>query len=194
MQTIKIKFHNDDSGNCRTTFKEVGRNKYYNRLDSGGWYTVYPSNGYWESCDRVKDDMVFEIVDFEGNTLFTESNANLGAFISLSDKAKQITEEFRERLSLTTREEWHKWLESDMEAFSYNGYVDNWLHFEVKALPGAGTGEEHGHPLEEYSHLGMDFVVRAVSHEHKICGKKWVQVAIFEKKENSCVAICGYIL
>ena len=194
MNTIKIKLHNSDPSECRTTFKEVDRKKYYNRLDSGGWYTVYPSGGYWESCDRVKNDIVFEVVDFEGNTLFTESNANLGAFISLGDKAKQIASEFSANMSLTAHDEWRKWLEADMETFGYKGYVDNWLHFEVKTFPGAGIGEEHGHPLREYNHLGIDFVVRAVSHEHKICNKKWVQVAIFEKKENSRVAICGYVL
>jgi len=190
MDTIKIKFHHEESGKCTTIFKDVDSNKYYSRLDKGGWYTVYPSKGYWESCDRVSNDIVFEILDFNGNTLFTESNANLGAFISLSDKAKQVANVCKEGLELTADDDWRKWLKADMEAFNYTSYVDNWLFYEVSTLLRA----ERECPLMGYSHLGVDFVVLAVNYEHKICKKRWYQIAIYEKKDYKCVAICGYML
>ena len=86
--TFRVKFHHENSGNCTTTFKEVDGKRYFNRLHHDGWATVYPSGGYWESEALIRSDVVFIVVDSDGNELFRESNANLGAFQSVYDRAK----------------------------------------------------------------------------------------------------------
>jgi len=186
---IKITFLHEDTGNCKTTFKEIGKENYYNRIehnDSGYWYTVYPSNGYWENNSKVKDDIVFEICNFDGNLLFTESNANIGAFKSISQKAKEISIEWVKKLSLQSHEKWKKWLSDEMTACEYKGDIDNWLYYEPK------SELEMGEIIYEYEHFGIKFHIFKLDMIHPICGKKWIDVSIINNCTNECLKICGY--
>lgn len=115
-KTVRVIYHHEDRSMCGTTFKAVDEPRYYNRIDRSGWYTVRPSKGYWESDTEVRDDITFEVVDGDGNTLFSESNASLGAFQSVSDRASQFAREWAEMLRLSDYEAWKKWLSSDMES------------------------------------------------------------------------------
>jgi hypothetical protein len=183
---IRVKYHHECRCLCQTTFKAVGRPRYYNRLDQAGWFTVYPSKGYWESESQVRDDITFKVVDGNGNTLFTESNANLGSFQSVSDRASQFAKEWSEMLRLSDYDTWKKWLSSDMKAHGYTGYVDNWLHANNKTVEVETIGS--------YEHLGLDFGIVSERMEHTICGKMWHYVYIENLRDKETVALCGFIL
>ena len=148
----------------------------------------------WKNSAKFSGKVLFEVLDSNGNLLFTESNDNLGSFISLEDKTMQVSEDYAKRLGLSTFEEWSKWLIAEKKNFDYKDGNYKWILAESQEIPGKAIGENHRHPLEEYSHLGVGFVVRSVSTEHKICGKKWSEVKIFNKKSKECIAVCGYIL
>ena len=189
MKTIQVKYHHEESGLCQTTFKAVGEKRYFNRVESanfGCWCTVYPSQGLWESSDKVKDDVVFEILDNNGNILFAESNANLGAFKSIGKKASEVASEYADSLSLRPHEEWNKWLRSDMGTFGYTGDPDNWLY--------ADPIVKHAKILSEYKHLGLVFRVIIEDVVHPICGKTWNIVYIQNIQNDNYESICGYHL
>ena len=186
---IKITFLHDNPGNYKTTFKEIGKENYYNRIeygDSGCWYTAYPSNGYWENNSKVKDDIVFEVCDVDGNLLFNESNAIIGAFKSIGKKAKEISTEWFEKLALQSQEKWQKWLFDEMMVYEYTGSINKWLYSEPK--PESETSEI----LYEYEHFGIKFSIFSINMFHPICGKKWTDVSIINKNTNRSVEICGY--
>jgi len=161
------------------------KTRYFNRLDSREWYTVYPSGGYWESDTRVRDDVVFEIVDNDGNLLFTESNAGPKTFCTAREKAKKVATEYAEKLNLSTYEEWRKWLLEDMNTHGYKGYADNWLYAE--------TGRRGCEKIAEYKHLGMDFAVYKEKMDHIICGKRWFHFYVYNVSEKRTEAVCGFI-
>lgn len=187
MKKIRVKFHHEDSGKCSTTFVTVGEEKHrcFNRLDSGGWYTVYPSGGYWESDCPVRPDVVFIVVDNDGKVLFEESNANLGAFQSVYNRARQMAKEWAEKLCLKTYDDWKTWLASDMDKHGYTGYVDNWLHAETGLL---GT-----ETIGSYEHLGIDFVIHNEKLDHIICGKEWRYISVYNMSNKNTEAICGFM-
>ena len=185
---IKVRFHHEDSGNCQTTFKEINKTNYYNRVESdnyGRWYTVYPSNGYWENCSKVKKDVVFEVLDFKNNLLFTESNGNIGAFKSIGKKAKEISGKWVDKLSLRSHKKWYEWLLNEMTYSGYKGYIDNWLYVEPKS--------ESYKKIGKYEHLGIGFSVVRENMTHPVCGKKWTSVYIVNNNSDICEEICGYI-
>jgi len=189
MKTIKIKYHHENPGDCQTTFKEVDGDKYYNRVESerfGCWYTVYSQQGYWENSGEVKNDVVFEVVDDAGQTLFTENNGNLGAFKSIGKKAREIAGDYAERLKLCSHEKWTKWLCEEIEAYGYKGDRDNWLYFIPKSKEYKIIGE--------YMHLGIKFRVLIESIVHPVCGKTWNMMYIKNMETDACEEICGYHL
>jgi hypothetical protein len=163
----------------------VGKKRYFNRFDSGEWYTVYPSNGYWESDTPVSKNVEFIIVDKDGNELHREHNGGPKTFQTISERAKQFSEEWAAKLRVASYDEWKKWLYADMEAHGYGGYVDNWLFAETKT-----TGEE---TLGSYDHLGFRFCIIAQDVEHKICGKKWRYVFVKNMDADTVEAICGFL-
>lgn len=187
--SVKVMFHHEDTGNCQTTFKEVCRARYFNRVehgDFGCWYTVYPFQGYWENSSEVKNDVVFEVVDFDGNLLFTESNGNIGAFYSIGRKAKEVAAELAEKLSLRSHEEWHYWLSRDMVICKYKDYVENWLYAEPEARGWETIGR--------YQHLGIRFAIITGDMIHPSSGKKWRVVYIENQRSGNCEEICEYVL
>jgi len=189
MKIIKVKLHGEEPGECKTIFKETGNDKYYNRIESdkfGCWYTVYPSQGYWENANKVKDDVVFEITDGYGNLLFSESNGNLGAFKSIGKKARETALNLAEKLRLHSYDDWSGWLCADMAPCGYTGYRDNWLHYEPKT--------KNSKIIEEYMHLGIKFRIIIENVVHPICGKTWNIVYIQNTETDVCEAICGYHL
>ena len=186
---IKVKFHRDEPKNCKTVFKSITESRFFNRIESGKfncWYTSYPSNGTWESDDEVSDNVVFEVVDLKYNLLFTESNSSLGALSSIGRKAKEISGEYIKNFSLRSYKEWSKWLTGDMKMYGYNGYRDNWLHYEYELANKKIIGG--------YKHLGIEFSVVMEDMIHDICDKKWSSVHIVNNRNNNCEDICGYIL
>lgn len=189
MKTIRVKFHHEDSGLCQTTFVTVDEpRRYFNRTDGnqfGCWYTVYPSQGYWENSSVVSSDVSFEIFDDEGVVLFAESNDNLGAFSSIGEKAKEVAAEYSRNLNLKTFAEWKTRVSSDMGKFSYDDYIENWLYYEVESKGWRSIGE--------YSHLGIKFAVIEARMMHRISGIRWIEVYIENQKISNCEAICGYI-
>lgn len=185
--TIQVKFHHEDSGFCRTTFKAVNEDKYFNRIESdkfGCWYTVYPSQGYWENSSEVKKDVMFEVVDNDGKVLFIESNGNIGAFSSTGKKARDIAADIANWFLLKPYEDWKQWLLADKVIHGYTGYDDNWLHAEA----GCHGSKEIG----RYYHLGIKFIIYVERMDHIICGKEWRYVHIVNEGNNS-EAICGFL-
>jgi len=193
MRIIKVEFYEEDPSYCRTTFVDKENDRYYHRNFDNTWDTTYPSEGYMESCDSVKNDVAFHVVDSEGNVLHVEVVGQPPTFVPIHKKMEQVIADFIGRLGLTSKDDWSKWLAAEMDAHNYKSY-NNWLGYETKIVPGAGIGEEHGHILEKFSYFGMNFDVRAVSREHKICDKKWVEVSIFCSGNNGRVRTCGCIL
>ena len=191
MKTIRVKSHHENSGHCTTTFKAVDTvpDRYYNRIKGsngdGCWCTVWPVQGYWESDTPVRDDFVFEVVDDDGNVLFTESNASLGAYASVSKKAREMAAEITANMSLKPYEEWKSWLAADMEKHGYSGYVENWLYAE--------SGNRGCTQISRYKHLGMEFIICDERMDHIICGKEWRCVSIINARNNNCEALCGFI-
>lgn len=189
IKTIRVRYHHEDSGQCQTTFKAVGENRYYNRIehgDFGCWHTVYPSQGLWESSGEVRDDIVFEVLDNDGNILFTEGNGNLGAFKSIGTKAREIAAEYERSLSLSSHEEWRAWLLGYAGDCGFTGESDNWLYWK----PNTRLMK----PMSEYMHLGLKFRVLIETVAHPVCGKTWNIVYIQNLKSEVCEAICGYHL
>jgi len=183
--TFRVKYYAEERGFCKTIFKVVDQDRYFNRIESGSWHTVYPSQGYWENDTLVRNDVIFEVVDGAGNVLFTESNGNLGAFTTISKKAREVSAGFVTNLSLKPYEEWRDWLLADKSVYGYTGYDDNWLHCIPK--------EKSAETLEEYSHLGLTFRVIIDKMEHPICGKRWRTIYILNVKNNNCEALCGFL-
>jgi hypothetical protein len=186
MKTFRVTFHHEDSGCCQTTFKVVGETRYFNRIDGDGWYTVYPSQGYWESSSRVHDDIVFEVVDGDAKLLFAESDASLGAFKSVGDKAREVAADFAARLNLVSYRAWRDWLLCEkVNCGCKDYYDDNWLYFRSKV--------QSSKTLEEYMHLGLTFAVRMDDKVHSVCGKKWSSVYIKCIETENTAAVCGFI-
>jgi len=186
-EEVKVKYHHEDSGNCLTTFISVGEEKhrYFNRFDSGGWYTTHPSRGYWESDCLVRDGVEFVVVDKNGNTLFTEHNGSPVKYQTIRDRAKQFAKEWGEKLHLQSYDEWKRWLSADMEKHGYSGYVDNWLYAETSVMGTEVVGS--------YEHLGLDFHIVVEKLNHIISGKKWQYVYIYNATNGNTEALCGYI-
>lgn len=180
---IRVRFHADERGFCTTVFKSVDTARFYNRAEFDGWYKATSEN--WENDYRIQDDVVFEVVDSSGNVLFTESNGNLGAFMSIDKKAQKVSAGYKKKLSLKPYEKWKRWLLADKSVHGYTGYDDNWLHYESKEIS--------SETLEEYSHLGRKFRVVIYEMEHPICGKKWRSVYVIDAKNNNGEALCGFI-
>jgi len=192
MKIIKVEFYEEDPSYCRTTFVDKENDRYYHRNFDNTWDTTYPSGGYMESCDSIKDEVTFHVVDSAGNVHHAEVVGKPPTFVPIHKKMEQVIEDFIGRLGLTSKDDWSKWLAAEMGAHNYKSY-HSWLGYETKDVPDAGIGEEHGHILEKFSYFGTNFNVRAVSREHKICNKKWVEVSIFSGIKNR-IRTCGYIL
>jgi len=191
MNVFQVKLHHIDSGNCLITFETVDANnkRYFNRFDSGGWYTVYPSGGYWESNSRVSDDVVFEIVDGKGNVLFTESNGGPKTFLTHKEQAKKVADEYKEQNScLSTYEQWRDWMLGAKEACGNTDYNEHWLYTCSKLI--------NREVLMKYQHLGLTFALTKDANEHTICNKQYTHVYVAQILENfdfqPCVAIVGY--
>ena len=107
---------------------------------------------------------------------------------------KEIAAEIAKKAGLVSYEHWKNWLLKEKDAHGYDGYIDNWLYAESQNVSALEMNEVNGHPIEDFSYLGIDFTIRAESLEHKICGKKWIDVRIYEKKYGTCAEICGFVL
>jgi len=194
MKIIKVEFYEEDPSYCRTTFVDKENDRYYHRNFDSTWDTTFPSEGYMESCDSVKDDVAFHVVDSKGNVLHVEVIGGPPTFVPIHKKMEQVIADFISRLGLTSEDDWSKWLAAEMDAHNYNGYVSNWLSYECLTKSGDGIGDEKYYLLEEFSYFGTDFIVCAVCRGHKICSKRWIEVGIFTKKRQNRIRTCGYIL
>ena len=183
MRTIKVKLLHEEPGFCLAVFKEIGKNKYYNRHHHfDGWYTA--TKDYFESDTRVKDDVVFEIMDYNGNLLFTDSNSEPVWFLLTADKAKEYSAKFVSELSLKSYDEWKEWLLKEYGTYSDAGSRDNWLYGHLNHI----SYEE----IDRYEYLGVKFTVFNERESHVFCGKEWRSVYI-KDEYGYCAAICGYL-
>ena len=64
LKSFNVTLFAEDPCNCLDTYVTVGLpTQYFNRFYSGEWYTCYPANGYYESLDRVNNDVEFKIIE-----------------------------------------------------------------------------------------------------------------------------------
>ena len=170
IRTIKVKLCHTQPGNCIMTFVTVDEEKkrYFNRFDSGEWYTVYPSGGYWESDTRIRDDVVFEIVDDAGNLLFTESNGGFKSFNNIEEQAKEVAQKHLEvNPAIKDYDAWKAWMLVAKETCGNKDYDENWLYCNETLI----YTEVH----ERYNHLGLQFEIVVDVQEHKISGRRYTR-------------------
>lgn len=182
--TIKVAYHHSDAGFCKTIFKEVNGKRYFNRHDGGGWYTCYPSNGYYESCSPISDSDIIEVVDKKGKVLFTESNFKQSNMLSIDEMAKEKSLEIRNKFNLK-KDGWFKWICSYMERYDFKDYDDNWAYFYVDTV-----SEE---TIEKFSYLGMKFEVIKLTRRQRMCGKEWIIYMVQNIDSDETEAICGNV-
>ncbi|MCL2841460.1 MAG: hypothetical protein FWE05_11910 [Defluviitaleaceae bacterium] len=192
MKTIKVKFYQEKSGFCTITFVTVGADKkrYYNRFDTGEWYTSTPE--YFETDTRVRDDVVFEIVGVsgKGDTIFTESNGNpKKTFISYDEKAAIIAKEYLQSNEyLKSYEAWKSWMMAEKEAFGNKDYKENWMYAMADVVK--------DEIVLTYEHLGCEFAITRSERKHRISGKSYTHVNVVQimpgYEFKPCIAIVGY--
>ena len=194
IRTIKVKLHHTQPGNCIMTFVTVGdeKKRYFNRFDSGEWYTVYPSGGYWESDTRVSDDVVFEVFDDAGTILFSGSNGGSKSFNNIEERAKEVAQKHLEaNQGIKDYDAWKAWMLVAKEDCGNKDYDDNWLYCNETLT----YTEIH----ERYSHLGLQFEVVVDAQEHKISGRRYTRHYIAQVDKDTrelgfrpCVHLIGF--
>jgi hypothetical protein len=147
---------------------------------------VYPHKGYFENSNLIKPEIEFHVVDSKGNLLFTESNANLGAFKSIGTKAKEVVSAYAAEFKLEPYEKWRDMMAQDMVTYHWVGYSDNWAYAE--------TVLQKEILLGKYQHLGLKFQLWEEQIKHKISERIYKLYSIKDKETLSYEAICGYRL
>lgn len=175
-----VKFHHEDSGNCKDVFYcddfSDGR-RFYNRRTDGVWYTTYPSKGYYESSDKVKENVIFNILDKAGNVIFVEGNGLEPTFKPFDEYVGDKTLEFSKRHNLMSIDDYAKYMTDLPEYESFGGYKDNWLYapqYNEKI-----SDEEY---LEEFFYLGICFIIYKKEYYHTIAKKSYT--AYFVKSSD----------
>lgn len=159
---IKLKFLFEDRGNCRQVFKG-DNDKYYCRVENN-FYTVYPSNGYYEPSSSIDKDNF--TIEGEG-----------AEYTLIGDFCKSKTKDLKEKLK--TYEERKEYL---LKEWDKKGYYDNWLWNMEKIK------EE---VIEEYNYLGLRLKLIKTESIHKISKKKIIEYAIYQD-EYTCECLVGY--
>jgi hypothetical protein len=187
---IRVRFHHDDCGNCTTTFKTVCKEKsrYFNRSDCGSWYTVYPSNGYWESDSTVKKNVIFQIVNKEGKVLFTESNGfSERPFSPVNIFLQNTAKAFAKEHKLNSHEQWQEYMTNcpEYDEFIKKNYRDNWLYCEVETL--------QEKMISQFEYLDFKYEIIETLEKHRISGLEYRAYRIKMRGDNIGGGdTCGY--
>ena len=97
---IKVEFYFMDDGFCHSTFRSInksGKRKYFNRMDSGVWYHVYPADEndpsyYWENDGIVSPSVIFDVMDSKtGKTIIKESNGTFAPIVDNRQLFKHLS-------------------------------------------------------------------------------------------------------
>lgn len=185
---IKVQFNHEDPEYCRTTFRTTDKGKkcsYFNREDGGSWYTVFPSNGYWESSSLVKKTVIFQIVDQKGNVLFEEGNGTPKTFTPISFYIKDRAKAYGEEHGLVSHEQWVEKLTSGPayeEYINNRNYRDNWLYYEIEVIKKK--------ILDSFIYLGYKYTIAEIKQRHRVSGVEFTAYKI-QLKDVNC-GICGY--
>ena len=179
--TFKVKHHHTDGDNCLDVFVTVGevKKRYFARFEGGGWYTVYPSGGYWEPNSRVGDNVVFEIVGKKGGrkVYYTESNGVPATFVSFKDKANEIVDKISDKNpGIKTWDEWREWMAETQAQHDDKDYLDNWCY--------GGSEVVAEVILYSYKHLGVQFEVVVEHMKHRISNDEYSCFYISHPKQD----------
>lgn len=137
---IKVEYHHEEPGNCLATFKGLGKDskRWFNKMLDGTWYYAYSSKGLFENSHEVKELCIFLIY---GKGLANEFavDSNVPSYATKPYEFKdEIIAKLREKcLSLPGSVDYDEWkkIMCDCNAFwSYEGYRDNFLHYEVETV------------------------------------------------------------
>jgi hypothetical protein len=181
--THRVKFHHEDPVNGSTTFKCVGKYEFFNRVDGAGWFVANPADGNWGNGSKVSDDVIFDVVDFNGNHLFAERNGNLGAFRSIGEKARRIASGLS--LPVKSLEAWLAWMAEDRIDRRHKGNMKQ-LDIEPQEL----ISETY---ILVYMHLGLTFRVVIEEFVSPVTKKQWREVFVKNMTHDRRVLVCGYI-
>jgi|GEM_PF-1932670 len=184
---IRVRFHHEDSGFCKTTFKTIGKKqqRYYNRHDDGGWYTVYPTGGYWESDTPVKKEIIFQIVNKKGDVLFTESNSfRERPFTSVNIFIGNTAKAYAKEHNLADHEQWKQYMSScpEYEEFIKKDYRENWLYSKREVI--------ETKILDSFTYLDFKYNIAEVKVKHKISGLEYLSYEI-QLLSDDCGDMCG---
>lgn len=172
-----VKFHHEDSGFCRDTFvcnDCPGGKRYYNRdTVSGTWYTTQPSGGYYENGGIVKPEIVFNILDKNGNVVCTESNGTDSIFIPFDEYINKKIKECAKKYHLKTYEEFKEYLKNNEEFQAFNGYEENWMF-----SPDYKEKLNDIQTVENFAYLGIEFVIQKQDIKHTLCGKTYTEYSL----------------
>lgn len=173
MTQIFVTFHHAAYGLCKETFKEVYRivdgvekypdhPKYFNKMTdyTNDWYTVYPSQGYWENCNSVREDIQFSICDKSGEIIYFEDSKD---YMYIKKYIEERGIDFAIENNLTQYAQWKDALCDNQEFEEYKGYKDNWLYCSYEQITKPVV-------LKEFSYLGVKYKITKETNKHKFCG------------------------
>lgn len=179
---------------CKDT-KKVYARQPSNVKDIVFWVTTCKWTGGYEADCPIRAGITMRVVDNSGEVLFEEklekdawnggtSAKKVGEF--RRESVSRICSAFATEHSLTSYEEWKKWLTEDIKKYQYKDYVDNWLYWERFELGRVVVADA--------CILGESYKVVRFKCRHRISGKTWKETELYDAKQEICEGICGYKL
>lgn len=175
-------------------FGRKEKNNWFARRETGEWYTVSDAPyGYCELESIVNSDVVFEIVDKEGNICFTnEDEENIKNFPFIHDKCVQEWNEVKVQFN-SSRDGFKKWICSYMDLNKYTKFKnsmsstvweDNWscCYYDI----------EHKEVVKTFKYLGSIYEISKLHCKHKICDEKWYEYMVGKKGDDSYIYYAGW--
>ncbi len=157
------------------------------------WFTASKWTGGYEADCHMKSGLMIRVADKAGHTLFEERLSDAKGVTGTWAKKNgpfsweaitSFAKEYKEKLGLSTYEEWKVWLMADAKPCGFEGYSDNWLFAMLSH--GAYT------KITQVNFLGITAYVTVREETHNVCGKSWSCYEIKDDDLDSTFAICGY--
>lgn len=192
--TFKATQDAEDLFYCKET-KNVYARQLANVDDIVFWFTTCKWTGGYEADCHIREGITIRVADKYGEVLFEEklekdtwnggtSAKKVGEF--RCESINRICSTFAVEHSLTSYEEWKRWLTEDIEKYQYKDYVDNWLHWERLELGRVVVADA--------CILGVPHKIVRFKCRHRISGKTWEETELYDAKQEICEGICGYKL
>ena len=179
-------------------YKEVESKKVFARMPSDENFVIWTTTSKWqmgyEADCHLREGLIMRVVDSKNNLIFEEkiekSDSHFGTFARKNgpfsyDDEKNQAKKYAKALKLTPHRKWRQIMNSLLEKYNYQGYVDNWLYYEPVT-----KGETI---IDRFESLGRKFTVVKQSVFHPICGKTWECIQLFNVTRGEPSEICGYI-